>query len=94
MNYLLGFLLFICVGCSSFQNRSTTTHLQQQLSKIPFDDQKKLEVLFQQMMTKDYFAGTLFGRKPLTFQEFHDDPWKLSSYAMVNPYHYFYLDES
>jgi hypothetical protein len=93
MHFLLGFLLFICVGCSTFHSRSITNQLQKQLSKIPFDDQKKLEMLFQKMMTGDYFAGTLFGKKPLTFQEFHDDPWKLSSYAMVNPYYYFYLDE-
>lgn len=46
------------------------------------------------MITGDYFAGTLFGKKPLTFQEFHDNPWNLSSYAMVNPYYYFYLDDS
>lgn len=91
MKYLLSFFLLIFVGCS--QNPSKMDHLEERISKIPSADQQKLETLFQRMMTGDYFACTLFGNKPMTFQEFHDDPWKLSSYAMVNPYNHFYLDE-
>jgi len=63
------------------------------LKSIPHGDQKKLETLFHHMMTGDYFACTLFGDKPMTFQEFHDDPWKMSSQCMVCPYHHYYLDE-
>jgi|GEM_PF-2555992 len=93
MHYLLEFLLLFCVACSSCQNKSTNHQIQKQLSKIPLDDQEKLGILFQQMMTLDYFASTLFGNKPVTFREFHEDPWKLSSYSMMNPYYYFYLEE-
>lgn len=78
--------LLVLIGCHSPENRSLD-------SLIPLEDRQKLEILFQRMLTGDYFAATLFGNKPVTFQEFHDDPWKLSSYAMVNPYNHFFLDE-
>lgn len=67
--------------------------LEQQLSTIPPCDQQKLERFFHRMMTGDYFASTLFGNKPLTFQEFHEDPWKMSSYWMICPYHNYLMDE-
>lgn len=84
-------LLFIFSSCHLSDQKNKP--LEVRLSLIPIEDQQKLEILFQRMMTGDYFAGTLFGSKPVTFQEFHDDPWKLSSYAMVNAYNHFFLDE-
>lgn len=97
MHKLLFFslLLLICSSCSTSQSKSVkhSFNLDKILSKIPLCDQEKLETLFHHMMTGDYFACTLFGNKPMTFQEFHDDPWKMSSYCMVCPYYYHYMDE-
>lgn len=92
MKNVIWFFLFVLIGCNS-SHQDKKTALQKCLSKIPLQDQQKLETLFHHMMTGDYFASTLFGNKPMTFQEFHDDPWKLSTYAMVNPYYHFYMDE-
>lgn len=89
------FLWFICLSCSTSQSESIKYdfNLNKQLSNIPPCDQQKLEILFHHMMTGDYFACTLFGNKPMTFQEFHDDPWKMPSACMVCPYYYHYMDE-
>jgi len=84
------FLLILVVGCHVSKKKAP---FEKQLSEIPLEDQKKLETLFHHMMTGDYFACTLFGDKPMTFQEFFEDPWKLPSAGMANPYCFFYLEE-
>lgn len=84
------FLLILVIGCHGLRKK---TSVEEQLSRIPLEDQKKLETLFHHMMTGDYFACTLFGNKPMTFQEFFEDPWKLPSAGMCNPYCFFYLEE-
>ncbi len=91
MKYFILLFLFIVSGCYSPSQKKRS--IVDRISSIPVEDQQKMEILFQKMMTGDYFAGTLFGNKPMTFQEFHEDPWKLSSYAMVYPYNHFFLDE-
>lgn len=91
MKYFFWLLFLVLSGCHAPDQKNKP--LGNTLSLIPIEDQQKLEVLFQRMLTGDYFAGTLFGSKPVTFQEFHDDPWKLSSRVMVNPYNHFFLDE-
>lgn len=90
MKYIFFLFLFLLIGCQSQQK---VTSFDKQISKIPKEDQEKLEILFHFMMTGDYFACTLFGNKPMTFQEFHDDPWKMSSFCMVCPYYHYYIDE-
>lgn len=90
MKYLLFVFLFFLAGCHTQQK---IPPLNERLSKVPLEDQQKLEILFHHMMTGDYFACTLFGNKPMTFQEFYDDPWKMPSPYMVCPYHYYYMDE-
>jgi hypothetical protein len=88
--FLWLFLLILVAGCHEMQKK---TFVEEQLSQVPLEDQKKLEILFHYMMTGDYFACTLFGNKPMTFQEFFEDPWKLPSVGMFNPYCFFYLEE-
>ncbi len=84
------FLLIHAAGCHSLHKK---TSFEEPLSKIPIEDQQKLETLFHQMMTGDYFACTLFGNKPLTFQEFFEDPWKLPAAGMFYPHGFFYLEQ-
>ncbi|NGX54836.1 MAG: hypothetical protein KR126chlam2_00456 [Chlamydiae bacterium] len=91
MKFIVLFILFILSSCYSPDQKIIS--LEEQLSKIPVEDQQKLETLFHHMMTGDYFACTLFGNKPMTFQEFHDDPWKLSSHCMACPLYHFYMEE-
>ncbi len=98
MHCVIHFLLLISLvaalfGCSSSLDQNEEKQVERQTAKIPLEDQKKLEILFQHMMTNDYFACTLVGNKPLTFQEFYSDPWKISSQAMGNLANHVYLDE-
>ncbi len=88
--FLWFFLLIHAAGCHSLHKK---TSFEEPLSKIPIEDQQKLETLFHQMMTGDYFACTLFGNKPLTFQEFFEDPWKLPAAGMFYPHGFFYLEQ-
>lgn len=80
------FTLLIVVSLSSGEM------IDNKVSLIPLEDQKKLDILFHHMMTGDYFSCTLFGNKPMTFQEFQADPWKILSRHMLNPYYFFYLE--
>jgi hypothetical protein len=88
MRYVACFFFIILVSCSSSHEKI----IEKKIATIPLEDKKKLEALFQQMMTGDYFPCTLFGNKPITFQEFQSDPWKISSQYMLNPYSFFYLE--
>lgn len=92
MRFLMLCLVLLLSSCSSTQLEEALS-IQDKVALIPPDDQQKLELLFQHMMVGDYFACTLFGNKPMTFQEFHEDPWKLNSYNMLNPGYYYYLEE-
>ncbi len=90
MKYFAWLFLFILASCHTQQKK---TSFETQLSKVSLEDRQKLEILFHHMMTGDYFACTLFGNKPMTFQEFFEDPWKLPSAGMFNPHYFFYLEE-
>ena len=87
MKCFLCVFLLLLIGC-----HGKKISFEEKLSKVPFVDLHKIGTLIHHMMTGDYFACTLFGYKPMTFQEFHDNPWKLSSYFMLCPYHHFYID--
>jgi len=86
---ILCVLLLALTGCHSSKERT----IEQKLSSIPLEDQEKLEHLFHYMFTGDYFGAVLFGNKPMTFQEFHEDPWKLNSAFSIFPHLYYYLEQ-
>lgn len=88
MRYIACFLFITLFSCSFSHSKK----IENKIAAIPLEDQKKLEILFHHMMTGDYFSCTLFGNKPMTFQEFQSDPWKIPSRHMLNPHYFFYIE--